>query len=88
MNRLLVRIKKIYLDIHKYKYNKSNYNILCDKFYNYIFTQQEIADRLSITQSYVSKLLAKIVKKIGYQLEEKGIIEIDIKMRKIIKKYA
>lgn len=41
-----------------------------------IYTQQEIADKLSITQSYVSKLLTKIVKKIGYQLEEKGIIEI------------
>lgn len=30
------------LDIHIYKYNKPNYNISCDEFYNFIFTQKEI----------------------------------------------
>lgn len=30
------------LDVHIYKYNKSNYNISCDEFYNYIFTQKKI----------------------------------------------
>ena len=30
------------LDDHIYKYNKPNYNISCDEFYNYIFTQKKI----------------------------------------------
>lgn len=30
------------LDVHIYKYNKPNYNISCDEFYNYIFTQKKI----------------------------------------------
>ena len=30
------------LDVHIYKYNKPNYNISCNEFYNYIFTQKKI----------------------------------------------
>ena len=30
------------LDDHIYKYNKPKYNISCDEFYNYIFTQKKI----------------------------------------------
>lgn len=30
------------LDVHIYKYNKPNYNISCDEFYSYIFTQEKI----------------------------------------------
>lgn len=30
------------LDIHIYKYTKPNYNISCNEFYNYIFTQKEV----------------------------------------------
>ena len=30
------------LDVHIYKYDKPNYNISCDEFYNYIFTQKKI----------------------------------------------
>lgn len=30
------------LDVHIYKYNKPNYNISCNDFYNYIFTQKKI----------------------------------------------
>lgn len=30
------------LDIHIYKYKKPNYNITCDQFYEYIYTQEEI----------------------------------------------
>ena len=30
------------LDVHIYKYNKPNYNISCDEFYDYIFTQKRI----------------------------------------------
>lgn len=30
------------LDVHIYKYNKPNYNISCDEFYNYISTQKKI----------------------------------------------
>lgn len=29
-------------DVHIHKYNKPNYNISCDEFYNYIFTQKEV----------------------------------------------
>ena len=41
-------------------------------FYN---TQKEIADMMSISQSYVSRLITKIVKKIGIQLQNCGVIE-------------
>lgn len=30
------------LDVHIHKYNKPNYNISCDEFYNYILTQKEV----------------------------------------------
>ena len=30
------------LDVFIYRYNKPNYNISCDEFYNYIFTQKKI----------------------------------------------
>lgn len=30
------------LDVHIYKYNKPNYNISCDEFFDYIFTQKEV----------------------------------------------
>lgn len=30
------------MNIHIYKYNKPNYNISYDEFYNYIFTQKKI----------------------------------------------
>ena len=32
------------LDVHIYEYNKPNYNISCDEFYNYIFTQKKIVN--------------------------------------------
>ncbi len=30
------------MDVHIYKYNRPNYNISCDEFYRYIFTQKQI----------------------------------------------
>lgn len=30
------------LDVHIYKYNKPNYNISCNEFFDYIFTQKEV----------------------------------------------
>ena len=30
------------LDVFIYRYNKPNYNISCDEFYRYIFTQKKI----------------------------------------------
>ena len=46
-------------------------------FYNdRIHTQKEIAEILSISRSYVSKLITKIVKRVGKQLEEEGFIEL------------
>lgn len=46
-------------------------------FYNdETHTQKEIADMLSISQSYVSRLITKIVKRVGKILEEKGLIEL------------
>ena len=45
-------------------------------FYNNkIHTQKEIADMMSISQSYVSRLITKIVKKLGIQLKKCGVIE-------------
>ena len=45
-------------------------------FYNNeVHTQKEIADMMSISQSYVSRLITKIVKKIGIQLQKCGVIE-------------
>ena len=46
-------------------------------FYNNkIHTQKEISDIMSISQSYVSRLITKIVKKLGQQLEQMGVIEL------------
>lgn len=39
------------------------------------YTQQEIADMLHISQSYLSKLIVKILKKLRWQLEQEKIIE-------------
>ena len=39
-------------------------------------TQREIADMFSISQSYVSRVIKRIVKKIGKQLSQKGVIEL------------
>ena len=45
-------------------------------FYNdKIHTQKEIADMMSISRSYVSKIITKIVKRIGVQLQDCGLIE-------------
>lgn len=38
-------------------------------------TQREIAKQLNLSQSYVSRLITKILKHIKYQLREQGIIE-------------
>ena len=38
-------------------------------------TQKEIADKLDISQSYVSRLITKILKRIKQQLRERGIVE-------------
>jgi len=49
-------------------------------FYNgETHTQKEIAEMLSISQSYVSRLITKIVKRVGKILEEKGLIELRTK---------
>lgn len=46
-------------------------------FYNdKTHTQKEIADMMSISRSYVSRLITKIVKKLGQQLQQKGVIEL------------
>lgn len=46
-------------------------------FYDeHIYTQKEIADELNIAQSYVCGLITKIVKKLGSELEEQGVIEL------------
>ena len=46
-------------------------------FYNdRIYTQKEIADKFNISQSYVSRLIIKIVKRLGKQLEAVGVIEL------------
>lgn len=41
------------------------------------YTQEEIANQLHISQSYVSRLIKKLVKKIGKDLEAKKVIELN-----------
>ena len=43
---------------------------------NDTYEQSEIAKVLGVTQSYISRLLKKIVKKLSSQLEEQEIIEL------------
>lgn len=43
---------------------------------NNTYEQSEIAEKLGVTQSYISRLLKKIVKKLSFQLEEQEIIEL------------
>ena len=51
--------------------------ILSFGFYNNeVHTQEEIANMMSISRSYVSRLIAKIVKRIGQELKKNGIIEL------------
>ena len=51
-------------------------------FYNdKIYTQREIADIMSLSKPYVSKLITKLVKMIGEQLKRKGIIELKTKQQ-------
>lgn len=49
---------------------------------NKLYNQQEISDILSISQSYTSKLITKIVNRIGKQLEQEGLIELRKKTNK------
>lgn len=51
---------------------KLHFGFIDDKTY----TQKEIADKLQISQSYVSRLVTKIVNKIGVLLKEKGVVEL------------
>lgn len=39
------------------------------------YTQKEIADKFKISQAQVSRLITRIVKKIGIQLQKNGVIE-------------
>ena len=56
-------------------------------FYNdRIYTQEEIAGKLNISQSYTSRLIKKIVKKIGKQLDDIGVLELHEKGKKETKK--
>lgn len=40
-----------------------------------IYTQKEIANKLNISQAYVSRLITKIVKKVGKRLVDNGVID-------------
>lgn len=51
-----------------------------------IYTQREIADKFGISQPSVSRLIRKIVNKIGEILESKEVIELHSKMGKTLKK--
>lgn len=47
-----------------------------------VYKQREIADKLNISRSYISRLIAQIVKDIKKELEEVGIVETDLIIRK------
>ncbi len=42
---------------------------------NHQYTQNEIAEKFQMSRSYVSRLITKIVKRIGIQLQANGVIE-------------
>lgn len=48
-----------------------------------IYTHREIADKFNISRSYVTRLINKIVKKVGKILESKGVIELHSKQKKV-----
>ena len=79
--------KEIYAQIRKIVYSlperEREIIMLYFGFYEgRIYKQKEIADKLNISRSYASRLIAKIVKKIKKQLEEVGIVESDLIVRK------
>ena len=79
--------KEIYAQIRKIVYSlperEREIIMLYFGFYEgRIYKQKEIADKLNISRSYASRLIAKIVKKIKKQLEEVGIVEPDLIVRK------
>lgn len=41
-----------------------------------IYTQKQIAEKLNISQSYISRLISKIVKKIGKKLLDEAVIDV------------
>lgn len=79
--------KEIYAQIRKIVYSlperEREIIMLSFGFYDgRVYKQKEIADKLNISRSYASRLIAKIVKKIKKQLEEVGIVEPDLIVRK------
>lgn len=79
--------KEIYAQIRKIVYSlperEREIIMLYFGFYDgRVYKQKEIADKLNISRSYASRLIAKIVKKIKKQLEEVGIVEPDLIVRK------
>ncbi len=53
-------------------------------FYDYkIYTQSEIAHRFNISQSNVSRLIKRIVKKLGTIIESKGVISLYFKQEEV-----
>lgn len=79
--------KEIYAQIRKIVYSlperEREIIMLYFGFYEgRVYKQKEIADKLNISRSYASRLIAKIVKKIKKQLEEVGIVEPDLIVRK------
>ena len=79
--------KEIYAQIRKIVYSlperERKIIMLSFGFYDgRVYKQKEIADKLNISRSYASRLIAKIVKKIKKQLEEVGIVEPDLIVRK------
>lgn len=49
---------------------------------NKVYTQQEVANKLGISRSYISRLETKILKRISTALEDNGIIETPNKRKK------
>lgn len=51
-------------------------------FYNnQTHTQKEIANMMTVSQSYISRLISQIVKNLGQQLHQKGVIELRIEAK-------
>lgn len=78
------RLREIILDLPK---REKEIVMLFFGFYNdKQYTQKEIASMLNLSQSYISRLIKKIVKKLGIKLKDEGIVELNNQRKKNSKK--
>ena len=83
--------KEIYAEVRRIVYSlperEREITMLAFGFYDgIVYKQREIALKLNLSRSYISRIIAKIVDDIKFELEELGFGETDIEIRTITKK--